>query len=303
VSFDVAPGETLGLVGESGCGKSTTGRAIICLPRPTSGTVTFQGTDITGLPEERLRRVRPQLQIIFQDPISSLNPRRRIADTIAEPLKVWGDELGLDAAEREARLPEMMDAVGLDLERQGDRRPQEFSGGQCQRVSIARALMLRPKLLICDEPVSALDTSVRAQILNLLEDMKARYALTMIFVAHDLAVVKRVSDRLAVMYLGRLCEIGDPERIYRHPAHPYTAALLSSIPEADPAAPTPSAQIHGDPPSPIDPPSGCRFRTRCPKADQLCADVEPVMRTVGPDQHVACHHPDVVPVEPAGGRR
>ena len=295
VSFDVREGETLGLVGESGCGKSTTGRALMQLPRPTSGSVRFDGLEMTALKRRALRETRPRMQMIFQDPISSLNPRRRVVDIVAEPLAIWGHGR---AAEREAKVREVFDAVGLDVEAAGDRRPYQFSGGQCQRISIARSLMLDPKLLICDEPVSALDVSVQAQILNLLADTKERYGLTMIFIAHDLAVVKNVSDRVAVMYLGKLCEVAGADDLYRYPTHPYTNALLASIPEPDPSArlSTNGAGLAGELPSPVSPPSGCRFRTRCPRAQQRCAEEEPVMRQMRPDHFVACHFPVESPV-------
>ena len=288
LSFDVQEGETLGLVGESGCGKSTTGKAIMQLPRPTSGTVDFDGTDLVQMRGQELRETRPQLQMIFQDPISSLNPRRRVGDIIAEPYRIWrrGDESWRQ------RLKEVLEAVGLDPETAPSQRRHQFSGGQCQRISIARALMLDPKVVICDEPVSALDVSVQAQILNLLEDMKDRYGLTLIFISHDLAVVENVSDKIAVMYLGKMCEVGDPAAIYREPAHHYTAALLTAIPIPDPAASPPAFEsIRGELPSPIDPPSGCRFRTRCPAAQQRCETEEPLMQEVGPDHFVACHFP------------
>ena len=288
VSFDVRDGETLGLVGESGCGKSTTGRAIIRVDRPTSGRVVFDGTELTALGPEALRRARTRIQLIFQDPISSLNPRRRVRDIVAEPLAIW--QRGTPA-EREQRVRDAITAVGLDYDAAADRRPHEFSGGQCQRISIARALMLDPKVVICDEPVSALDVSVQAQILNLLEDMKARYGLTLLFIAHDLAVVRNISDRVAVMYLGRLCELGPSDDVYARPAHPYTVALLASIPEPDPAAARKVTPIAGDLPSPIDPPSGCRFRTRCPFAQQRCTDEVPPLTAVGPERFVACHFP------------
>ncbi len=289
ISLDILPGETLGLVGESGCGKSTTGRAVMQLPRPTGGRVVFDGVEISALHGEKLRRTRPRLQMIFQDPISSLNPRRRIADIVAEGLNIWN--MGSDD-DRKARVRELLEAVGIDPDAAGDRRPHEFSGGQCQRISIARAVATEPKLIICDEPVSALDVSVQAQILNLLEDMKARYGLTLIFIAHDLAVVKNVSDQVAVMYLGKLCEVGRPDDIYREPAHPYTSALLSAIPVPDPTVrPEPAAGVGGEIPSPLDPPSGCRFRTRCPRAQPLCAEVEPEVREVRPGHFVACHFP------------
>jgi peptide/nickel transport system ATP-binding protein len=296
VSFDVVAGETLGLVGESGCGKSTTGRAIVQLPRPTSGSVQFQGDELTHMRSKSLRTVRPHLQMIFQDPISSLNPRRRVFDIIAEPLAIAGIKDGV-----RPKVYELMEAVGLDPDA-GERRPHQFSGGQCQRISVARALMRDPSVLICDEPVSALDVSVQAQILNLLEDMKTRYGLTLIFIAHDLAVVKNVSDRVAVMYLGKLCELAPSDELYLAPRHPYTAALLTAIPVPDPSRRSEGnglrpATVTGDLPSPLDPPSGCRFRTRCPRAADRCAEEEPVMRELGPGHFAACHFPLDAPVE------
>jgi peptide/nickel transport system ATP-binding protein len=289
VSIDVLPGETLGLVGESGCGKSTTGRAVMQLPRPTSGSVRFDGVELTELKGAALRRRRPQLQMIFQDPISSLNPRRRVGDIVAEGLDIW--DVG-DTESRRAKVDETLDAVGLDPAASRGRRPHEFSGGQCQRISIARAVVTDPKLIICDEPVSSLDVSVQAQILNLLEEMKERYDLTMLFIAHDLAVVKNVSDRVAVMYLGKLCEVGAPDVLFAQPAHPYTAALLAAIPVPEPGASADETGVlGGEIPSNLDPPSGCRFRTRCPRAQERCAEEEPQIRNVGPDQYVACHFP------------
>ena len=288
ISFDVRRGETLGLVGESGCGKSTTGRAIMQLPPPTSGSVRFEDIELSGLSGEKLREVRTRLQFIFQDPISSLNPRRKVKDIVAEPLRIWkrGSE-----AERKSLVREVLEAVGLDADVAADKRPHQFSGGQCQRISIARSLVLDPSLVICDEPVSALDVSVQAQILNLLEDMKSRYGLTIIFIAHDLAVVKNVSDRVAVMYLGKICEIAAPDDLYYRPAHPYTAALLSAIPLPDPTVTPDRTELSGDLPSPLDPPSGCRFRTRCPRAQERCAAEEPEVRAIGDDHFVACHFP------------
>ena len=298
ISFDVAEGETLGLVGESGCGKSTTGKAIMQLPPPTRGSVRLDGVELTELRGEALRKARPGFQMIFQDPISSLNPRRNVAEIIEEPLNVW--KVGSDD-ERAAKVQELLGAVGIDPEAAATRKPFEFSGGQCQRISIARAVITDPKVIICDEPVSALDVSVQAQILNLLEDMKERYRLTMVFVAHDLAVVKNVSDRVAVMYLGKMCEIGPPDTMYRAPAHPYTAALLAAIPLPDPDIdPAATEHLGGELPSPLAPPSGCRFRTRCPRAHEVCAQVEPQMQKVGDDHYVACHAPLVTPVAAPG---
>ncbi len=292
VSFDVVAGETLGLVGESGCGKSTTGKAISLVQAPKAGAIHLGGTDLSTLRGSELRNARIEVQMVFQDPISSLNPRRRILDAVTEPLNIWG--LGTKQ-ERRTKARDMLEAVGIDVSTAERKRPAEFSGGQCQRISIARALMLEPKLLVCDEPVSALDVSVQAQILNLLDDLKTSHGLTMVFIAHDLAVVKNVSDRVAVMYLGKLCEIAPPDTLYRRPAHPYTAALLAAIPDPDPSAPAAEipATLAGDLPSPIDPPSGCRFRTRCPRAQEQCAQDEPQMREMSPGQFVACHFPIV----------
>ncbi len=289
VSLTVARGETLGLVGESGCGKSSLARAVIQLPRPTSGQVLLDGEDLTQLRGAALRRTRRKIQMIFQDPISSLNPRRRIGDTVAQPLRIVGR--GDRAAQRDAAHA-MLAAVGLDPDQAFERLPHQFSGGQCQRISIARALIVEPEFLICDEPVSALDVSVQAQILNLLRDMRARYGLTMLFISHDLAVVKNICDRVAVMYLGKLCETAPSDALYRAPAHPYTAALLSAIPVPDVNQPPRAvALVPGELPSPTNPPSGCRFRTRCPRADAKCAEVIPLAQEIAPGHHVACHHP------------
>lgn len=295
ISFDVLEGETLGLVGESGCGKSTTGRAIMQLPGPTSGKVILDGIDLASLSAERLRETRTRLQMIFQDSISSLNPRRRVRDIVARGLKIWGNR---SDAEIDAKVKEVLEAVGLDPEVVGTRRPSQFSGGQCQRICIARSLVLDPKLIICDEPVSALDVSVQAQILNLLEDMKERYGLTLVFISHDLSVVKNISDRVVVMYLGKVCEVAPPDVLYTAPAHHYTELLIGSIPHPDPnrshfveldAQAEELAAI--DLPSPVTPPSGCRFRTRCPAAQDICARDEPELRAIGEGHFVACHFP------------
>jgi peptide/nickel transport system ATP-binding protein len=288
VSLQVARGETLGLVGESGCGKSTLGRAVLQLRKAVSGRVLFDGQDLTAMQGDSLRQMRRRVQLIFQDPIASLNPRRRIGDIIAEPLVIAGVK---DARKRQQLVHDVLSAVGLDPSLVMGRLPHEFSGGQCQRICIARALVLNPEFVICDEPVSALDVSIRAQILNLLEEMKARYGLTLLFIAHDLAVVKAVSDRVAVMYLGRLCEVGPSEQLFAHPAHPYTALLIEAIPVPDPDVRPAESVAVGEPPSPISPPSGCRFRTRCPRANQRCTDEVPELREVAPDQFAACHHP------------
>ncbi len=405
VSFDIQEGETLGLVGESGCGKTTTGRAMMQVPTPTSGSVLLDSVDLTGLGNEEIRDVRSKMQMIFQDPISSLNPRRTIRQIVAEPLviewldgigrtpisrlweryvrwlmPVWGwmwrwfrwvlIALGIGAAMwsigestsfdsltpasfallipaavvaapfaavwvltaalwivmvllmpffavpraikirrdsarfwagAEERVREVLTTVGLDPDVAMDKRPFEFSGGQAQRICIARALTLDPKVLICDEPVSALDVSVQAQILNLLEEMKETYGLTMVFISHDLAVVKNISDRVAVMYLGKVCEIAPPDELYARPAHPYSAALISSIPVPDPAIDQREiAAIEGELPSPIAPPSGCRFRTRCPRATEVCTDTEPTIQAIGGGHFVACHHPLLEPASTNG---
>jgi peptide/nickel transport system ATP-binding protein len=289
VSFQLRRGETLALVGESGCGKSTTARAVMQLPRPTSGGITLDGADLVAAGGRDLRRLRRKFQMIFQNPIASLNPRKRICEIIEKPLKIAGE---LDEGKRLKAVEELLETVGLDPAVAMDKRPHEFSGGQCQRISIARALILEPDLLICDEPVSALDVSIQAQILNLLEEMKQRYDLTMLFISHDLAVVRNVADRVAVMYLGRFCEVGTSERLFEQPAHPYTRALLSAIPVPDPTVtPKPIEMIQGDLPSPISPPSGCRFRTRCPLASDRCAAEVPEMRELPDGRTVACHHP------------
>ncbi|MGZ0229989.1 MAG: ABC transporter ATP-binding protein [Acidimicrobiales bacterium] len=293
VSFDIIEGETLGLVGESGCGKSTTAKAVIQLPRPTSGSVVFEGKDLTQLKGEELRRMRPEIQMIFQDPISSLNPRRRVFDIVSEGVSVWSGKG--DAGFATDRVASIIAEVGLDVETARKKRAHEYSGGQCQRISVARALVLDPKIIVCDEPVSALDVSVQAQVLNLLEDMKDRYGLTLLFISHDLSVVKNVSDRIAVMYLGKLCEVGDSDELFANPAHPYTRLLLSAIPDADNELNIEAETLEGELPSPITPPPGCRFHTRCPKVQDVCRSEEPQMASAGGVDHfVACHFPELV---------
>ena len=293
ISFDVLRGETLGIVGESGCGKSTTGRAIMQIERPKSGAVVFEGDDLTTLSFNELRSARTKIQMIFQDPISSLNPRRKVRDSVMEPLDIWQRGTG---AERAKLVDEVLENVGIDPDRAAGSRPHQFSGGQCQRISIARSLVLDPTLIICDEPVSALDVSVQAQVLNLLEDLKAEYGLTLIFIAHDLAVVKNISDRVAVMYLGKLCEVATSDDLYGRPAHPYTRVLIDSIPVPDPEIEVAGTSITGEPPSPVDPPSGCRFHPRCPAAGDVCVTTEPIMRPIAEGHFVACHHPIETPV-------
>ena len=290
LSLDVVKGETLAIVGESGCGKTTLARAILQLPPPNSGEVIFDGTDMTLLPKENLRSARTSMQMIFQDPISSLNPRMTVHQLLDEPLEIW--DRGT-RAERDERINKLLSSVGLEPDLVLNRRSYEFSGGQCQRISIARALALDPRMLICDEPVSALDVSIQAQILNLLLFMKETYGLTMLFISHDLAVVKAISTRVMVMYLGKICEVAPPDVLYSQPAHHYTRALLNSVPIPDPTKQTRTELLQGEPPSPMNPPSGCRFRTRCVGASALCAEQEPQLREVSPGQFVACHHPIV----------
>ncbi|MFJ2933042.1 ABC transporter ATP-binding protein [Streptomyces sp. NPDC087219] len=293
IGFDVAAGETLGLVGESGCGKSTTGRTIVRLLEPTGGSVSYEGRDISHLSQRALKPLRRDLQMVFQDPHSSLNPRQTVARIIADPLLVQGGT----AADARKRAVELMELVGL-IPEHIDRHPHEFSGGQAQRIGIARALATNPRLVVADEPVSALDVSVQAQIVNLMERLQRELGLAYLFIAHDLSVVKRVCDRVAVMYLGRIVEIGAKERVYAAPAHPYTRALLSAVPLPDPAAERSRERITllGDPPSPAAPPPGCTFHPRCPRAREICRTEAPSLRTLVPGEarEVACHFPEGV---------
>ena len=288
VSLDIIPGETLSVVGESGCGKSTLAKGILQLIETASGSVLLNGSDITKLKGEELRKVRPQAQMIFQDSISSLDPHMKVSALVEQPLKVWGRGT---PEERKNKVNDLLRSVGLDPEVVGDRKPTEFSGGQCQRISIARALAIEPKLLVCDEPVSSLDVSIQAQILNILQEMKERYGLSLLFISHDLSVVRAISDRIVVMYLGKVCEVSTPDELSEKPRHHYTHALVSSVPIPDPTIKNRRAILQGEPPSPTNPPSGCRFRTRCPAATELCASEEPQLREVADGQFVACHHP------------
>ncbi len=289
VSFTVAEGETIGLVGESGCGKSTLARTILQLLRPTSGSVRFRGTELTELGRKDLRELRREMQMIFQDPYASLNPRKRIGQIVGDPLKLHGMASG---AELKERVQSLLDRVGLAAEHY-NRFPHEFSGGQRQRIGVARALALEPKLVIADEPVSALDVSIQAQIINLLEDLQNEFGLTYVFVAHDLGVVRHVSDRIAVMYLGKIVEIGPAEDVYTKPIHPYTVSLLSAVPIPDPRLNRERELVvlEGDVPSPANPPEACRFHTRCPRATEICAEVEPPLIDYGKGHWAACHHP------------
>ena len=285
VSFDVFPGETFGLVGESGCGKTTTGRAILRLVEPTSGQVVFNGKDVLKLNGGQLKPLRRDLQIMFQDPFGSLDPRMPVGDIIGEGLAVHGIGSG---KERNERVREAMLQVGLRPE-YARRYPHEFSGGQRQRIGIARALVLRPKLIVCDEPVSALDVSIQSQVLNLLKDLQQQFGLSYVFIAHNLAVVKYISDRIGVMYLGNLVETASASELYREPLHPYTKALLSAIPQPNPTLKRDRIVLSGDVPSAVNPPSGCRFHTRCPFAMDRCKVEVPLPRTMGPGHDVACH--------------
>jgi len=289
VSFTVNRGETLGLVGESGCGKSTLSRTILQLIPPTSGSVRFEGREITGLTNKQSRALRPDIQMVFQDPYSSLNPRKRIAQIVGDPMLLHGI---VKKNEVKNAVRELLEKVGLNPEHY-NRYPHEFSGGQRQRIGIARALSLNPKLIIADEPVSALDVSIQAQIINLLEDLQKEFDLTYLFVAHDLGVVRHVADRIAVMYLGKIVEIGNAADVYNNPIHPYTLSLLSAVPIPDPRANAARQQIilEGDVPSPADPPSGCRFHTRCPYATEICSTDQPELIDHGNGHFAACHHP------------
>ena len=287
VSFDIHRGETLGLVGESGCGKTTTGRAILQLQKPTSGQVIFEGVDLVSLEKKELRKMRGRMQMIFQDPYASLNPRKTIGEIIGEPLRLHGLA---DRKESNEKVVDLLKLVGLNPS-YANRYPHEFSGGQRQRVGVARSLSLNPSLIVCDEPISALDVSIQAQVVNLLEDLQEKLNLTYLFIAHDLSMVRHISTRVAVMYLGWIVELASREELYNHPLHPYTQALLSAVPIPDPDAEEQRKRIilEGDVPSPVNPPSGCRFRTRCSLAAAICAEQVPEYREVSSGHFVACH--------------
>jgi oligopeptide transport system ATP-binding protein len=291
VSFDLKPGETLGLVGESGCGKTTLGRAVLRLLPNIEGRVVWLGEDLASLGEEAMRRRRREMQIVFQDPLAALDPRMPVGEIIGEPLHTFQPDLS--AAEAKAKVQAMMAKVGL-LPQQINRYPHEFSGGQCQRIGIARAMINNPKLVVCDEPVSALDVSIQAQIVNLLMDLQREFGMSMIFISHNLSVVRHISHRIMVLYLGRVAELADREQLYRNPRHPYTQALISAVPIPDPDLERGKQRIvlKGDLPSPLNPPSGCAFRTRCPKATDICANERPDLLVIENGHQVACHHWD-----------
>jgi oligopeptide transport system ATP-binding protein len=289
VDLEIMPGETVGLVGESGCGKSTLGRTVIRLVEPTAGTITFKGEDITHRRGEKLRALRREMAMIFQDPYASLDPRQTVGDIIGEPIDVHGLAKG---RERQARIQELLRVVGMNP-RFVDRYPHEFSGGQRQRIGIARALAVEPTFIVCDEPISALDVSIQAQIINLLENLQSKFKLTYLFIAHDLSVVKHISNRIAVMYLGKIMEMAPGQELYRRPRHPYTGSLLSAIPIPDPKIELKRERviIQGDVASPVNPPSGCRFRTRCPRAREHCAEEVPPLESFGAEHRAACFYP------------
>jgi oligopeptide/dipeptide ABC transporter ATP-binding protein len=285
VDFHIYEGETLGLVGESGCGKSTTGRSVLRLIEPTEGEITFDGIQVHTLSEEKMRQMRRDMQIVFQDPYASLNPRHTVETILEEPLKIHG--IG-NRTERRKRVEELLDVVGLGSHH-AKRYPHEFSGGQRQRIGIARALTLNPKLIVCDEPVSALDVSIQSQVLNLMQDLQKQFSLTYLFIAHDLSVVKHISDRVGVMYLGRIVELAEKDQMYDQPLHPYTRALLSAVPETDPTFKKERIILSGDVPSPSNPPKGCTFHTRCPDCMDICKTVVPEFKDAGDGHYVACH--------------
>ncbi|MDA4848185.1 ABC transporter ATP-binding protein [Hoeflea poritis] len=304
ISLDINESETLGLVGESGCGKSTAGRAVLRLYDITDGSITVDGTDISDVDKEKLRHLRPKMQMIFQDPQASLNPRMTVAGIIGEPLV---EHMSLSRSERLERVYQLMDAVGLNRSF-ADRYPHEFSGGQRQRIGIARALALNPKFIVCDEPIAALDVSIQAQVVNLLEDLQEQFGLTYLFISHDLSMVRHIADRVAVMYLGKIVELAPRDDLYERPLHPYTQALLSAVPEPDPVREAERKHIilTGDVPSPSNAPIGCNFCTRCPRAEQICREIEPEFRQVEKGHYTACHFvgdTEIKTAEPTAGER